>query len=95
MEHVGRTPRPIVYVLTMVGVYDQGCAGVFTTFDAAHAHALELDAQSDGYHSWRIEEMLLDEPQEVSGLTLWSTAETLGTGRPEAITFAPLIGPPQ
>lgn len=66
-----------IWLVTMVAVYDHGCAGVFSTERAAVAHAAALDAESDGHHTWRVDELRLDEPL---------TAEPLGlsTHRPRS-----------
>lgn len=50
----------IVYVLTMVGVNDQGCCGVFYERSTADDHAQALWNLSDGYHSYRVDELELD-----------------------------------
>lgn len=73
-----------VYLLTMEGVYDHGSAGIFTTRAAATEHALALDAKSDGYHTWRIDEMVVDEPRITSPLTY---SRVIGQGRPSAVEF--------
>lgn len=52
----------MVYVVTMVGVYDHGCGGVFTTREAAEGHARAMADDSDGYHDFRIDEVPLDVP---------------------------------
>jgi hypothetical protein len=57
----------VMYLLTMTAVYDHGCAGVFTTREAAIAQAERFYADSDRHHTFRIDRVLLDEPIDVSG----------------------------
>lgn len=53
-----------VYTLTVQGVYDHGCVGIFTDLDNAKTAAQEMLDKSDGYHDIRIEEMRIDVPLE-------------------------------
>lgn len=52
----------LLYVLTKVGVYDHGCAGVFDNLVAAEAHATSLWRDSDGYHGYRVDQVPLNYP---------------------------------
>ncbi len=61
-----------LYVVTLTAVYDHGCLGVFTDLDAALAHCRAQWAESDGHHSFRIDQVALDQP---------IMSEVLGTGQ--------------
>lgn len=70
-----------VWIITMTAVYDHGCAGVFTTRQAAVEHAEALNLDSDGHHDWRVEPFTLDEPIDIAGRTMpWAVPER-GGGR--------------
>jgi hypothetical protein len=56
-----------VYVVTMTALFDQGCAGVFSTKAAAVAHAEAMIADSDHHHDFRVDEMVVDSPVWLSG----------------------------
>lgn len=65
-----------VYVLVMYAVYDQGIGGVFTTPEAAEAHALDMWSRSDGHHLFEVRELLLNQAVELSPLVPgWADAE--------------------
>lgn len=61
-EQMPVDPVPMLYLVVMEAVYDHGSGGIFTTREAAEAHVRALDADSDGHHGWRIDEIEADTP---------------------------------
>lgn len=50
----------VVWTVTAEAVYDHGCYGVFSTLDAAEAHARALWDRSDGHHTLRVDRFVVD-----------------------------------
>lgn len=59
--------REPVWLITMTAVYDHGCAGIFTSREAAVAHAQHLQCTSDGHHTFRVEPFRLNDPIDIVG----------------------------
>ena len=53
-----------LFVLVACAVYDHGIYGVFTDKEGAVAHAEVLIDASDWHHSFRVEEVTVDEPRK-------------------------------
>lgn len=73
----------MLYLLTIEGVADHGCAGIFTDKVEAIKHATILEGSSDGYHAIRINEIpmnvgLIDRATLRTGSTNYKS--TMGTG---------------
>jgi hypothetical protein len=61
-----------LYLVVMFAVYDHGTCGIFSTAEAADAHARSLYADSDGHHDFRVEEVVVDEPIFIGGRSMSS-----------------------
>lgn len=55
-----------LYLLTVVGISVSIPAGVFSTREAAEAHAAAMWPRSDGYHDMQVTEIALDQEIDVA-----------------------------